>query len=182
MSLQLEREQRWQELVAQIQAEYQQLAPREKSWIRTACARIESLQNQLDQLFRSGDGLAQCRTCRGDCCALGHNHLTLANLLLFLTQEIELPVLDFSSTCPLLGARGCQLSAARRPYNCISFLCDRIEDQLQKTEVEQFYRLEKELRTLYHSFASRYAGGGMSGLLVVAQRLQGRAYLERKNL
>ncbi len=182
MPQQVEREQLWQQLVDQIGAEYHQLEVSERTWIQKTCDRISCVQERLDQLFRRGDGLRQCQDCRGDCCALGHNHLTLANLLLFLSQDVRLPTLDFSSTCPLLGTRGCLLAAGQRPYNCISFLCDRIEDQLQKSDVECFYLLEKELRAIYRMFADRYAGGSMSGLLLTAKRLRGQPYLKRIDL
>jgi hypothetical protein len=87
--------------------------------------------------------------------------------------------MDFSASCPLLGSTGCALPAERRPYNCISFLCDRIEGQLQAHEVETFYALERELRDLYLLFAERYAGGSMAGLLLAARRLRGAPFLQR---
>ena len=179
MSLQNERRKNWQQLVAKVRDEFAQLDASERDWIATTCSQIGRLQNQLDQLFRQADGLAQCRDCRGDCCALGHNHLTLANLLLWFSQNIDLPDLDFTSTCPLLSPEGCILPAEQRPYSCISFLCDRLEGQLQPQAVESFYALERELRCLYHSFAERYAGGRLTGLLLTAQRLQEKPFLQR---
>ncbi len=179
MPQQAQRTQTWQQLVGQLKTEYEQLDLQEKTWIDQACSRIMLLQDQLDLLFRQGDGLKQCENCQGDCCALGHNHMTLANILLLISQSRDLPELNFASTCPLLGPQGCQLPAAQRPYNCISFLCDRIEDQLQTEEIAGFYRIEKELRALYRSFASRYTGGSMSGLLLAARRLQGGKFLSR---
>ncbi len=179
MSLQSERRQNWQQLVTQVRDEFGQLDVSEKKWIEATCSQISRLQKQLDQLFRQADGLTQCRDCRGECCALGHNHLTLANLLLWLSQDIELPVLDFTSTCPLLSSNGCIVPAEQRPYRCISFLCDRLERQLQPKDVESFYAFERELRNLYRSFAERYAGGRLTGLLLTARRLQKKSFLQR---
>lgn len=179
MSQHSERARTWRQLVEQLGAEYAGLDEREEVWIRRRCARIAELQRQLDELFRKGDGEGQCRDCRGDCCALGHNHMTLANLLLLLDRGDKIPLLDFAATCPLLGSAGCVLAAEQRPYNCISFLCDRIEDRLTADEVERFYTLERELRGCYQAFAARYAGGGMSGMLLAARRLQGRPLLQR---
>lgn len=169
----------WLQVVAQIQAEYLALDVADQNWIKDASNRIAEIQEQLDGLFQGGDGIRKCADCQGDCCALGHNHMTLANLLLFLVDDLELPRMEFSSTCPLLGPQGCLLPANLRPYNCISFLCDRIEDSLSESEVDRFYQLEKELRSLYRAFAERYAGGSMSGLLVAARRLDGDAFLQR---
>lgn len=174
-----ERQELWDRLVKQVATEYRQLDDKERNWIRQACEQISHLQQQLDALFCRADGLRQCRDCRGDCCALGHNHLTLANLLIFLDAEIEPPSLDFGATCPLLGPAGCAVPAAQRPYNCISFLCDRIEDQLDPAGVAEFYRLERALRDCYRAFAARYTGGSMSGLLLAARRLDGRPFLQR---
>lgn len=170
----------WLALLEQVKNEYQQLDTDEIDWIRTACARIESLQRRLDDLFCRADGETVCRTCRGDCCALGHNHLSLANLLTFLSAGQELPPLDFAQTCPVLGPDGCRLSPDRRPYNCISFLCDRIENRLAPAQVEEFYHLEQELRRSYQRFAERYSGGSMSGLLLAFRRLKGRPLLQRR--
>ncbi|WP_020676989.1 hypothetical protein [Geopsychrobacter electrodiphilus] len=179
MSQSLKRTQLWQQLVSQIQAEYIQLPEAEKGWIHSTCLNISALQLELDQLFQRGDGPQQCSDCRGDCCELGHNHLTLANLLLLLSQEIPVPTLDYKKTCPLLGDQGCLLTPQQRPYACISFLCDRLEPQLSPDQISHFYALEAELRRLYYAFSRRYAGGGMSGLLLVAGRLQGQPFLRR---
>ncbi len=179
MSLQSERRQTWQQLVTQVRGEFVPLDAQEKEWIEVTCLQISRLQKRLDQIFRQADGLAQCRDCRGGCCALGHNHLSLANLLLWLSQDIELPVLDFTSTCPLLSPNGCIVPAEQRPYSCISFLCDRLEGQLQPKAVQGFYTLVRELRSLYSSFAERYAGGRLTGLLLTARRLQEKPFLQR---
>jgi hypothetical protein len=179
MTESMERLERWQQLVVQVREEYARLGDDEKCWIAATCKQISQLQAQLDQLFRQGDGLNQCRDCRGDCCLLGHNHLTLANLLLWFSRETIPPELDFSSTCPLLTEKGCVLSAEERPYSCISFLCDRIEEQLPLKDVATFYALERELRGLYRAFAERYAGGSMAGLLLTEQRLQKKPFLRR---
>ena len=175
----MERSEVWRQLVERVAAEYAVLDPVERDWVGCNCERIAELQRQLDELFRRGEGEGTCRTCGGDCCALGHNHMTLANLLLLLSRGSEVPSLDFAATCPLLGSAGCLLPAEVRPYNCISFLCDKIEDRLSASEVKRFYALEQELRSVYQAFAARYAGGGLSGLLLAAQRLQGRPFLRR---
>jgi hypothetical protein len=94
-------------------------------------------------------------------------------------QAGDLPTLDFNSTCPLLNDQGCLLVPHHRPYPCISFLCDRIEDLLSPADVALFYTLEAELRQIYLAFAARFAGGGMQGLLLVARRLRGRPFLQR---
>lgn len=170
----------WQQLCQQLANEYRQLAGDEKRWIAERLAAIAETQRGLEELFRQVDGAQACAGCGGDCCAKGHNHMTLANLLAFLQADEVLPRADFSQTCPFLAQAGCRLAVDRRPYNCISFVCDRIENVLMPEDVERFYRLEKHLRGLYLQFAERYAGGGLTGLLLQAERLAGTAFLVRR--
>ncbi|NCO51468.1 MAG: hypothetical protein GW875_05165 [Deltaproteobacteria bacterium] len=169
----------WQQLVTQICREYAQLNQDEKSWIIRHCQLMGVLQQKLDRVFLQAQGEDLCRNCQGECCARGHNHMSLANLLALLCVDQQLPLLDFSQTCPLLTPKGCQLPAAYRPYNCISFVCERIEPQLNPQQLAEFYQTEKELRQLYRLFLERYAGASMSGLLIAAARLQGRPFLQR---
>jgi len=173
------RENCWQKLVAQICREYTHLELVEKSWIARHCQLIGVLQEKLDQLFMQAQGEDICRNCQGECCALGHNHLTLANLLALVGASQQLPRLDFSQTCPLLTAQGCQLPAAYRPYNCVSFVCEQIENRLTSQHKTEFYQIEKDLRQLYRLFLERYPGASLSGLFIAADRLQGRPFLQR---
>jgi len=172
----------WRQLVAQLREEFLALDAAEIAQIQQIGQRISLLQQELDRLFDQGDGVQQCRECQGDCCACGHNHLTLANVLILMANQVAVPSLDFKQACPLLGEQGCHLPASYRPYNCISFLCDRIEEKLSRQQTERFYQIDRELRTLYAHFAQRYAGGSLSGLLVAQQRLQGQPFLRRIDL
>ena len=179
--LQQSRTERWQLIVQQIAAAYRALSANEKTWIARQLEQIESLQRRLDRLFQLGNGGHACANCQGDCCAKGHNHLTLANLLSYLQADKLPPAADFTRTCPFLSARGCRLPAASRPYTCISFVCDIIESALTPADLAEFYRLERQLRSLYLELAARYTGGGMTGLLLQDERLAGSVFLTRKS-
>ena len=85
--LQQSRIERWQSLLQQVEVAYRALDKDEKAWIRRQLLQIESLQLQLEQLFLQGGGAKACSGCQGDCCAKGHNHLTLANLLSYLQEQ-----------------------------------------------------------------------------------------------
>ncbi|PLY00100.1 MAG: hypothetical protein C0622_09465 [Desulfuromonas sp.] len=172
------RAQLWDGLMARALEAYRALAATEKEWIAGRLARIAQLQRELDTLFRAGNGLAACHNCGGDCCAKGHNHMTLANLLAFL-QDGELPpVADFSLTCPFLGPQGCRLAVERRPYNCVTFICDEIEIALCPDQRRRFYSLDSELRQLYLEFSARYPAAAMTGLLIREQRSPGAPLLQ----
>lgn len=175
-----QRSQSWHQIVGQVTAEYSRLPQLEKDWIAARLKSLGELQGRLNQLFEKGDGLSACGACSGECCAKGHNHMTLANLLCFLQQDEPPPASDFSRTCPFLTEQGCSLPVARRPYNCISFVCDIIEKSLTSAELAEFYSLDQQLRGIYQEFAGRYTGAGMTGLLLQQNRLAGRAFLARK--
>lgn len=165
------RQQLWERSVAAVQEELRHLPAAELAWIDRQLALIEDLQQQLHALFLAAGGAEACRDCQGACCARGTYHLTLANLLGLLRKGLPLPEPDFSCTCPLLGPTGCQLEVARRPYNCVSFICDRLEERLSADRQQLFYRLEAQLRQTYLEFAERYRGGSLHGLLNIAERL-----------
>jgi len=171
-------EQRWQGYLAQVTAEYEQLTPAEGSWIAAELNQIAALQQQLDELFRRGDGPAVCRRCRGACCDCGKNHFTLVNLLAFLSAKERPPVADFSLPCPFLGPAGCRLEVSRRPFNCITFICEGILDPLGDAGYDAFHELEGQLRRCYLNFDQRYAGSSLRGLLIRGEGLAGRPFLQ----
>jgi len=175
-----ERSCRWQHIIKQVEADYRLLPVSEKAWIAQQLQQLATVQQRLQQLFEAGNGKQACRDCLGECCAKGHNHMTLANLLGFMQRGEQPPEPSFSQTCPFLGEQGCVLEVADRPYNCITFVCDIIENSLTSLQVTEFYALERQLRSLYQGFAERYAGAGLTGLLLQSERLNGQAFLDLK--
>lgn len=177
-ALYTDRQQRWQRIVVQVAEEYRNLPASEQQWLADRLQQIADLQGRLNRMFEEGDGLQVCTACNGECCVKGHNHMTLANLLAFVSAGELPPTADFSRTCPFLGDFGCLIGAERRPYNCISFVCDTIENSLTSEQIEEFYSLEGQLRSTYLEFVERYAGGGLTGLLLQSQRLGGSPFME----
>lgn len=175
-----ERQNRWQQILVQLEREYRALSSTEQEWIADRLMQIDRLQMALDQLFSKAGGEMACATCEGACCAKGHYHATLPNVLSYLQWNNFPPQADFDKTCPWLGVQGCVHDPGKRPYNCITFLCDKLEEPLATAEVEEFYRLDRELRKHYLAFVERYEGAGMTGLLLQAARLDGRPFLSLK--
>ncbi len=169
---------RWQGYLVAVAAEYAQMAASERSWIAVELDQIAVLQQQLDDLFRRGDGPAVCRRCHGACCDCGKNHFTLVNLLAFFAAEELPPLADFSLPCPFLGPVGCRLEVSRRPFNCVTFICEGILDPLGKAGYDAFHELEGQLRRCYLNFDQRYAGSSLCGLLIRGERLAGRPFLK----
>lgn len=172
-------QQLWQQTLARVRGELEQLPVAERAWLQARLGRIEALQEELHARFLAAGGAGLCRDCSGACCACGRNHLTLGNLLALLLAGEEPPVPDWTAPCPWLAADGCRLAPGRRPFNCISFLCEAVEERLGPESRDAFYALERELRQGYAELAERYAGAGLQGLLLRAERLGRRGFLGR---
>jgi len=167
----------WRQIVQQVTVEWDALPTGEKNWITDHALKIVTLQESLHRLFLAVDGDVICRNCAGGCCGHGKFHPTLVNLLACLIKEKPFPLPRFDQGCPYIGAGGCLFPPGLRPYNCISFICEKIDSQLAPDDRAEFCRLEKEIRTEYEEFSGRYVGAGMRGILVRGKLLP--AYLAR---
>jgi len=126
--------------------------------------------------FRGRGGDELCRDCGGACCEKGKNHMTLVNFFAC-HYAGSVPEPDFTLTCPFLSEKGCRISPPHRPFNCVTFICDRIEENLPTEKREEFYSHEKKLRTIYEEFDLRYAASSLRGILIRAARLGERPLL-----
>ena len=172
----------WNVGVTALQREWASLPIEEKNWIRKRLEAIEILQQRLHQLFLNGNGVAHCRRCAGECCARGKYHVTLVNLLFFVTRDRTPPSPDFSSTCPMLAPEGCRLAPGERPFNCVTFVCDPVEETMGPAACTTFYATERTLRRLYDEFEQRYAGAGMRGFLLAQARVGDDSPLRRLDI
>ena len=160
----------WAATLARTRRELAELPAGERGWLAAQVARIGALQAELDGLFREIDGPALCADCLGGCCQARH-HVTLTNLLGCLLAGQEPPAPDFAPGCPMLGAQGCRLPAAHRPFNCVIFLCDEVDRHLTQAQRDRFATIEAELRRSYHEVAERCPGASLRGLLIAAARV-----------
>jgi hypothetical protein len=171
-------EQRWSKLVTALRCEVAALDEHEKGWISARLAAIALLQEELHSCVQAYGSEVVCAGCPEHCCGQGKNHPGLVNLLFYLLAGEELPA-DFSAPCPQLGPAGCLFPPARRPFNCITFNCEQVEETLPAAQRQRLATLETALRALYESFASRYAGAGPQGLLIRAETLGAAPFLRR---
>lgn len=169
----------WQTMIGRLPGEVAGLSPGERQWLLPRLERIAALQEKIHAFFLEAGGADLCSSCNGECCDRGKNHLTLANILPFFLEGRTPPEPDFSRPCPALGDQGCLYGPGRRPFNCVTFLCEQVEDRLDASTREAFYAAERELRQVYLEMDGRYAGSSMRGIFIRAPRLEGRPFLGR---
>ncbi len=170
----------WARILQDLKREVAGLEAAERAWMEPRLTRIGQLQQQLHADFLALGGPAACAGCQGACCDRGRHHVTLANALGYLLAGEEPPSPDFRRPCPYLEAEGCSFDVARRPFNCVTFVCEALDGQFTLAQRQEFYAAERDLRRLYGEFDQRYAGGGLQGLLLRAQTLAGRPLLARR--
>lgn len=171
-------QQRWEKIVCRLKGEVAVLLPSERCWISSRLAAISLLQEEIQRCVTESGGDALCASCPEHCCGQGKNHHCLPNLLFYLLDG-EIPPADFSAPCPQLGPLGCYFPPARRPFNCITFNCERVEERLSVAQRQRLATLETALRALYESFTRRYLGSSPHGLLIGAESLGLRPFLRR---
>jgi hypothetical protein len=125
----------------------------------------------LDDLFKDAGGASICADCDGVCCGCGRHHITLTNLLGYLIAGEDPPSPDFTRSCPYLGKGGCVLPVARRPYNCITFFCEQLEENLSEEKRQQLCSMDQQLRREYQALAERYPAASLRGIWIALERI-----------
>lgn len=153
--------------MALLSGEYASLPAPLQEEVRRISRQIMLLKDELHDFAESVDGAAICASCQGECCASGKYHFTVIDTLVFLATGKPLFVPRFDAEhCPYLGDTGCLMEPATRPFNCITFNCERIEGMLEPSEQARFYALEKALRLSCREIEDLLGGRYMHGLLM----------------
>ena len=171
----------WRELTNRLQQEWLVLGDEDRAWISGKIELLTDKQQQLHHLVTAVDGEIVCRDCAGACCEHGLYHPTLVTILAHLVVNHPLPVPDFEQSCPYLGVVGCQFPPHLRPYNCLTFICDKIDDRYTDDQQHAMLTLELELREIYEAFDTRYSGSTLRGLLNRKSVESLRPLLERQD-
>lgn len=172
------RHKHWETLINQLRRELNGIDEVERQWLQQRISLLQVLQRDIHTLFLHAGGSEICRTCAETCCGNGHNHMTLINVVAALLAQ-QLPPADFRETCPFLTHTGCRLEITLRPFNCITFICEQIEEHMSAEQLAAFYRLEKILRSHYTAVDQRYMGSSLRGLFIGTRRLNGSPMLTR---
>jgi len=162
----------WPALLQKLRDELAALDESDRQWLRSRLDSIAAIQLDLDNLFHVAGGVQTCAVCSGACCGCGRHHVTLTNLLAYLLVNEEPPAPDFSSTCPYLGESGCRLPVERRPYNCITFFCEKLEANLSDQGRQQLHLLDRQLRQEYQNLAERYPSASLRGIWIALERIE----------
>ena len=157
----------WSEGVRQVTRAYTDLPEQQLERLRELSAALKGLRCRMQSLVAGVGAAEHCAGCGGECCVAGKYHFTRADLLVYLADGEPLfqPLFD-NGLCPYLGREGCLMKASYRPFNCITFNCERIEDLLSQDELADFYRMERELRKSYGEIRSLFPDQSMHGALL----------------
>jgi len=162
----------WPALLQKLRDELVAIDETDRQWLSDRLDSIAAIQSDLDDLFRLAGGVQLCVECDGACCGCGRHHVTLTNLLAYLLADEEPPAPDFGKTCPYLGEQGCRLPVSRRPYNCITFFCEQLEENLSEQSRQQLRLLDQSLRREYQALAERYPSASLRGIWIALDRIE----------
>jgi hypothetical protein len=160
-------EDEWRDGLQRVVRAYDGLCQVEGGKVRTLCLLMMERKEAMYALTKEVDASIHCAACGGACCVRGKYHFTPVDLLAYLVTGKELfsPLFD-NGLCPYLDQTSCLMPPAYRPFNCITFNCEIIEDHLQPHEVGRFYQLERELRLDYVAIRAVFPAGFIDGALL----------------
>lgn len=160
-------EREWGKAVSAVNAGFLALPQEKAHRLRELSRAMVALKERMQHLVAQVDAAELCAGCGGACCVCGKYHFAAVDLLVYLaTQELLFAPRFDNGLCPLLGEPNCLVPAGYRPFNCITFNCELIEDRLADSDVSRFYLMERELRELYAEIRSLFPRGAMDGSLL----------------
>ena len=161
----------WSEAVGRVQREYLALYTPVKKTLYELSSEIMVLKDEHQKLVArySPDGL--CERCNGICCRYGKHHFTAVELIVYLVSERELFTPSFENpVCPYIGDTGCLMAPELRPFNCIIFICEDLDNRLDESSRAELSAIEKKLRQLYLRIDQLLGNRFGNGLLISYQR------------
>jgi len=160
-------EEQWQAGVREVSRRFALLGEDTRQRLTALARELTAKKGELDALSAPAEPAAHCAACGGACCVAGKYHFTKADLLVYLAMDQPLFTPSFDNgLCPYLSAAACLMAPGYRPFNCITFNCERIEDRLPAASVERFYRLERELRRGYDGIKALFPDASLDGALL----------------
>ncbi len=156
----------WDRAVNAVKNEFTALSDHLLKKINMLASIIKGQKLAIHELTRSVAGESVCESCQGECCNTGKYHFTVTDLLVYLSDSKAMFTPDFTNKrCPYLGQAGCIMEPEYRPFNCITFQCDSIEQLLRQPDVQKFYDLGKKLSFQYVVMEEMFNNKFIHGLL-----------------
>jgi len=136
-----------------------------------------ALKAEITSIFDGAKGIEVCRLCCGECCRTGCYHFTTVDLLAYFiaSRELFTPLFD-NGVCPFLGDSGCMMDPCHRPYNCVTFVCEKFDILISSVERERFADLSAKLIAVYRGLEQLFANRFVYGILNNGDRfVEGRS-------
>ncbi|NVO00455.1 MAG: hypothetical protein HXX17_14140 [Geobacteraceae bacterium] len=164
-------QQLWSAALLRVRSEYEALCDDLRLELSGLAHEIFLLKSRHQQLISSFDAERICADCKGECCRFGKHHFTLVDLLVYHSLDRDLFDPSFGNPCcPYHGSSGCQMEPGYRPFNCIIFICEQLENLLEDGVKVEINRIETELRRIYSEFDRLLGNRFANGLLITCQR------------
>ena len=162
---------KWCLAVASVAAEVRLLSQCDLITLAGLVDDVHSCKLALHAIVEAVDVGSICAQCGGDCCRTGKYHFTVVDLLVYLLKEKELFTPRFDrDLCPYLGQTGCLMPPGFRPFTCVIFNCEKVDDLLDEPQRKDLHCLEGKLRELYGRVEELLQGRFMAGLLMNCER------------
>jgi hypothetical protein len=157
----------WTRRVAEVADLFRALPDRVRNELAPLAREIRRLKSDLQRIADEVSAGEICAQCGGECCRSGRYHVTVIDIVVYLDAGVVPPEPPFTAgSCPYLSAAGCIFPPAFRPFNCITFNCDRIEGLLEPPVLDAFCRSVAAVRAARQSVADLLAGTVRQGILL----------------
>lgn len=161
----------WERGVSLLRREWDRLPEAVRDAITPLVREMMTCKEAIHQIMAEAGSESVCARCDDRCCARGRYHVSPTDLLAFIVTRTEIFTPDFSrSSCPYLGEGGCLMAPAYRPFPCITFACEAIEDRLSPLHRTRLSFLVDNLSSLYASIDSLLGRRVRGGIMHYAER------------
>lgn len=161
----------WQTGLSLLTREWETLPFHTRERIAQLIREIMLCREEIHRIVSGVGGEEICASCKGLCCTRGKYHVAPVDLLAFIVTGRPLFTPDFENgACPYLGEGGCLIPPAYRPYPCITFACEAIDERIEPLERRRLHFLTDNLRSLYREVDDILGKRTSGGLLHHAER------------
>lgn len=164
----------WHRGVERVAAAFGKLPPASRQAIGKIAAAMVADKERMHSLLSGPQGESTCGDCGGACCRSGKYHVSVADVLVYHALERSLFLPDFhSGGCPFLAPDGCVMPPGFRPFSCITFACDALEDEVGEQRADEARQCESALRAHYRAIGGIIASDGMKPVLSLGEHPEG---------